>query len=264
VAQLKLALADRFGALWYCDPDFFPIQRQDELDAARERWHEVVADTDAFEAITATLGLDPGGDLGDDQVLAVYRAWKVLNATALDPVGNGRYRFDYLAQPVAGGTEGTRTAGFISERGEITIEQQASAGEPMCPICLAAGTAVETPGGPVAVERLRVGDPVWTLDTVGRRVEATVIALGSTPAPADHEVIRLVLTDGRSATASPGHPLADGRTLGSLRVGDLIDGVAVASLQRLAYAGAGTHDIVVSGPTGLYLVDGIALASTLR
>ena len=62
------------------------------------------------------------------------------------PIGEDAYRFDYLAQPVGGAAEGTRTAGTIRSSGEITIEQQAPAGEPICPICLARGTLIDTPG----------------------------------------------------------------------------------------------------------------------
>jgi hypothetical protein len=114
------------------------------------------------------------------------------------------------------------------------------------------------------VEALRLGDPAWTLDEHGTRVRATVIALGSTAAPAGHRVVRLVLADGRTVTASPGHPLADGRPLGGLEVGESIDGSLVISLERIAYRGGRTFDLVVSGPTGIYLVDGIPLRSTLR
>lgn len=262
-AELKLALADRFGALWYCDPDFYPVPRGEEIDHARERWAEVTGDSEAFAALTTKLGFDPAGAFTDEQKLAIYRAWKVLNATALEPIGNDRYRFDYLAQPPAGASEGTRTAGFITVAGAITIEQQAGAGEPMCPICLAEGTLIEAPDGSIAVQRLRIGDTVWTLDAAGRRLRGMVLALGSTPAPAGHEVIRLELANGRSVTASPGHPLADGRALGDLELGDLVGGVAVVSVDRIAYDGTSTFDVVVSGPTGTYLVDGIALGSTL-
>lgn len=263
-AELKLVLVGRFGPLWYCDPDFYPIQRQDEIEAARERWAEVVADAEAFEAITTRLNLDPEGDFTDGQKLDVYRAWKVLTAIALDPIGNDTYRFDYLAQPKAGAAEGTRTAGTITAAGEVTVEQQAAAGEPMCPICLTRGTLIETPRGAVAVDRLRIGDPVWTLDVNGRRVRGTVIAVGSTAAPAAHRVVRLVLADGRTVTASPGHPLADGRRLGDLRAGDAVDGSLVVAATLVANDDSWTYDIVVSGPTGIYLVDGIAMGSTLR
>jgi hypothetical protein len=134
----------------------------------------------------------------------------------------------------------------------------------MCPICLAGGTLIDAPGGPLPVEGLRIGAPVWTLDAHGQRVRGRVIAVGSAAAPADHRVVRLVLADGRTATASPGHPLADGRHLGDLRAGDAVDGSVVVSADLMANDGARTYDLAVSGPTGVYLVDGIAMGSTLR
>ena len=264
LAVLKLAIVDAYGPLWYCDPDFYPIQRQDELDSARERWVDIVADPDAFKALTAKLGLDPAGDFTDAQKLAVYQPWKVLQAIALDPIGNDTYRFDYLAQPKAGATEGTRTGGTISASGAIHIDRQAAATEPICPICLSRGTRIETPNGGIAVEDIRIGDPAWTLDVAGGRIKGTVIALGSTVAPVNHHVVHLVLADGRSVTASPGHPLADGRLLGDLRAGDEVDGSAVVTADLVSYDGGRTYDLVVSGPTGTYLVDGIAMGSTLK
>jgi hypothetical protein len=98
----------------------------------------------------------------------------------------------------------------------------------------------------------------------GRRIAGTVIAIGSTPAPAGHRVVRLELADGRSVLASPGHPLADGRLLGDLRAGDAVDGSRVLSADRIPYAGDDTYDLVASGPTGVYLAGGIPLGSTLR
>jgi len=264
-AELRLHLIDQLGPRWYCDPDEYPIAVQDAMTRMRERWNDLVADADGFAAIVAheALPSDPK-QLSDDQRLTVYRLWKVLNSIQLDPIGNERYRFDYLAQPVAGASEGTRTAGIIDDHGAITVEQQAAAGEPPCPICLSIGTLIDTPDGPIAVERLRLGDPVWTLDALGRRIAGTVIALGSTPAPAGHEVVRLRLEDGRAVAASPGHPLADGRPLGDLRVGDLVDGSRVIAADLVPYSGADTFDLVASGPTGAYLAGGIPLGSTIR
>ena len=262
-AELKLGLIDSYGPLWYCDPDFFPIAHGEEIDNAKARWPDVLADA-AVKAITRKLGLDPAAAFTDAQKLVVYRAWKVLRAIALDPIGNDTYRFDYLAEPKAGAGEGLRTAGTITTSGAITVEQQAAAAAPNCPICLPRGTRIETPSGGTLVEALQIGDAIWTLDRQGRPVAGVVIALGSTPAPANHHVVRVVLADGRSVTASPGHPLADGRHLGVLRAGDLVDGSAVTSADLIPYGGGRTYDLVVSGPTGSYLVDGIALGSTIR
>lgn len=265
-AELRLRLIDQFGPRWYCDPDFYPIAVQDEMTRMRDRWTEVIADTEALVAILKHEGLASieVAKLTDDQRLAVYRVWKVLNSIQLDPAGQGRYRFDYLAQPIGGAAEGTRTAGIITDRGDISIEQQAAAGEPPCPICLSMGTPIDTPNGPIAVEKLRLGDPIWTLDAAGRRIAGTVIALGSTQAPRNHHVLRVQLADGRSVTASPGHPLLDGRLLGNLRVGDTIDGSQVAAIDSLPYPNGETFDLIASGPTGAYFAGGIPLGTTLR
>ena len=263
VAELRLLLIDELGPLWYCDRDSYPVGR-DERVALQETWPNLVA-TDQAGAIRERLGLaslDAPG-LTDDQRLEIYRLWKMATAVRLEDVGNGVFRFDYLAQPAPGAAEGTRTAGIVDRHGGITVVQQAAAGEPMCPICLTLGTLIDGPGGAIAVERLRIGDLVWTLDRDGRAVPGTVIALGSTPAPVDHHVLRVTLTDGRSVTASPGHPLADGRSLADLRPGDALDGSRVAGVETLDYDAAETFDLVVSGETGVYLAGGIPLGSTL-
>lgn len=262
--ELRLLLIDRLGPRWYCDPDEYPVARGDEQERAIERFPEMLAENDLYTVIATRLGIDPKGSLTDGEKLAVYHLWKVAVSIPLDPVGQARFRFDYLAQPVAGATEGTRTAGLIDDRGQITIEQQASSGEPPCPICLSRGTGIDTPNGPVRVERLRLGDAIWTLDAAGRRVAGTVIALGSTTAPRNHQVIRLVLADGRSVTASPGHPLRDGRLLGDIRLGETVDGSRVVGLDRLPYPSGETFDLLASGETGVYLAGGIPLGSTIR
>jgi hypothetical protein len=261
--ELRLLLIERFGPRWYCDPDEYPVAHGTELERAIERFPEMVAEGDIYRAVAAKLGINVAGAIADAQKQAIYHVWKVALSIPFDPVGDGRWRFDYLAQPPAGGDQGLRTAGIVNADGSMTIEQQAAAGEPNCPICLARSTRIDTPAGSVAVEDLRLGDPIWTLDANGSRVAGTVIALGSTTAPQNHRVIRLVLADGRSVTASAGHPLADGRTIGALSTGDLVDGSAVVALEWLAYPGGETFDLVASGATGAYYSDGIPLGTTL-
>jgi Hint domain len=214
--------------------------------------------------LAARLMIDVDASVSDADKLAIYRQWKVAVSIPLDVVDASHFRFDYTAQPVGSATEGLRTAGIIDDHGAITVEQQAAAGAPNCPICLARGTRIDTPAGLIAVEDLRLGDPIWTLDSDGRRIAGTVIALGSTPSPVDHHVVRLVLDDGRTVTASPGHPLLDGRPLGEVRIGDVIDGSPVVAADLIPYTGADTFDLVASGPTGAYLAGGIPLGSTLR
>jgi hypothetical protein len=261
--QLRVALVEQLGPRWYCDPDQYPVARADPQQRAIERFDEMRADTDNFQAAAVSLGLDPNAEMTPEQKLAVYQLWKVLISIPLDPVDSERYHFDYLAVPIGDATHGTQTTGTIDLHGVITIDEQVPAGQPPCPICLALGTLIDAPAGAVAVERLRIGDPIWTMDSAGHRVAGVVIALGSTPAPPGHQVVSLRLADGRSVTASPGHPLADGRRLGDVRAGDVVDGSLVIAASLIRYDGAETMDLVASGATGAYYAGGIPLRSTL-
>ncbi len=263
MAELRYSLIDTFGALWFCDPDFYPVARADEAALAIQRFPEVQGDADAFAAITKHLDIPAHADLTDVQKLAIYRAWKQLNGVALQDTGNGTYRFDYINMPAAGAAEGRRTTGTIDGHGTIAIEQQAPAGEPPCPICLARGTRISTPSGDVAVEDIRVGMRVWSIDANGRRVVANVTLIGQTRVPATHEVVRLVLDDGRIVRASPGHPLVDSRLLGDIKPGDVVDGATVASAALEPYDGGSTFDLLTDSSTHAYFADGIPLGSTL-
>jgi Hint domain len=260
LAQLKYRLVDRFGRLWYCDPDFYPVARSDQDTLAESRFPEIQADVADFSAIVAHLGYAPSASYTHAQKLAIYADWKMLGALHLDPAGTA---YHFTARFTPDQKTGSLVDGTIDQRGQIAVASQTATGPPPCPICLARGTRIATPNGPVAVEDLGEGMTVWTMDVRGARVAGVVTLIGSMTAPADHMVVDLVLSDGRELHASPGHPLADGRLLGAIGVGEIVDGAAVVSADRMAYGAGTTFDLLPSGSTGSYWADGIPLASTL-
>ncbi|HET7182466.1 MAG TPA: hypothetical protein VFI15_09565, partial [Candidatus Limnocylindrales bacterium] len=149
--QLRLVVMDRLGERWYCDPDEYPIAHGSELERALARWDEVVAEGVVYRAVAARLGINTSGPITDAQKQSIYHLWKAAISIPMDPVGNGQYRFDYTAMPLAGTDLGTRTTGLIDATGAISIEQQAPTPQPPCPICLSRGTRIDTPTGPIAV-----------------------------------------------------------------------------------------------------------------
>lgn len=133
-----------------------------------------------------------------------------------------------------------------------------------CPICLAANTLIDTPLGAIPIQQLQKGAPVWTINKSAKRVAGAVVAASLTPVALNHQMVQLILDDGRKLLVSPGHPIIDGRTAGNLIANDLYDGARVAASDRVAYGDAATYDILSSGETGFYWANGILLDSTLH
>lgn len=260
ISQLKFAVTDSVGAPVYCDLDFYPIARAGgEQASALARYDEIKADGEAYAAILVHEHL-PAGQLTDSQKLTLYRAWKLLRALVLTRDGSA-YSFDYH---VKNGTAYSTVTGTVSVDGAVSVSSRVATGAPNCPICLAAGTMIATPGGPVRVTDLRPGMPVWTEAADGSRVAAPVLETGSVEVPAGHLMVHLVLADGRELLASPGHRAADGRQLGTLSAGDQLDGSTVKLWELVPYSADRTYDLLPAGPTGTYWANGILLASTLH
>jgi len=133
-----------------------------------------------------------------------------------------------------------------------------------CPICLAGNTLIDTPSGLVLVKDLQVGTSVWTSDKTGQRVSGIITKTSKVPVPPTHQMIHLVLNDGRELFVSPGHPTIDGRTVGNLASGDVYNGTSVVSADHVPYGESATYDILPSGDTGFYWANGILIGSTLR
>jgi hypothetical protein len=258
--ELKYRLLAEFPDHFYCDPDQYPVSRGDEQDLARQRFPEIQANPEEFNAILAQLNLAGQSSFTDEQILLVYRQHKRLNAIPLEPVPEG-YQFQLQVAQIEG--EGELVTGLIDGQGAIRVQAR----EPSiatCPICLAAGTLINTPGGPVAVEDLQAGMIVWTVDQAGERVARPVLRTRRTAVPASHRVVHLVLDDGRQLWASSGHPAVDGRTMGKLQAGDRLDGALVRSTRLLPYESGSTFDLLPAGETGFYWANGILIGSTLE
>ena len=124
------------------------------------------------------------------------------------------------------------------------------------------GTLIDTPAGEIPVEKIERGMTVWSLNEAGERIAVVVTETGFTPLSSTIKVVKLTLSDGRSVTASAGHPSAEGRALGDYKPGDVLDGAAIVAVEIVDYDGGATFDILPGGATGLYRADGVLLKST--
>ncbi|HEX9617753.1 MAG TPA: Hint domain-containing protein [Anaerolineales bacterium] len=258
--DLKYRILDQFPDFFFCDPDYYPVPREDELELARQRFPEIQSDSEEFDAILAHNNLVGVSTFTDDQKLLVYREHKKLAAIQLELAGDA-YQFQIQVAKTEG--EGELVTGLVDGQGSITVLQR-TASIATCPICLAAGTLIDTPAGPLPVQSLRLGMQVWTLDAAGGRIARPLVQIGKTIVPAGHQVLHLVLDNGRELWVSPGHPTAEGLTVGQLQAGDPLSGGIILSAERVRYTGSATYDLLPAGETGFYWANGILLSSTLK
>lgn len=133
-----------------------------------------------------------------------------------------------------------------------------------CPICLAGNTLIDTPSGLVPVKDLQVGMSVWTTNKSGQRVSGVITKTSKVPVPPTHQMVHLILDDGRDLFVSPGHPTTDGRKIGDLMADEAYDGSEIVSTIRVPYGESATYDLLPSGDTGFYWANSILVGSTLH
>jgi hypothetical protein len=259
-AELKYTLLREYPNLFFCDPDFYPVPQADEADLARERFPQLQADPGEFSVILAHNGLSRLTTFTDAQKLLIYREHKKLAGIWFTLSGD-KYQFELRTRDA---TQGYLIRGLIDGRGAIT-EQERQSGFYIttCPKCLAAWTHISTPQGSVAVEDLKVGDLVWTIDATGARLAAPILKVIRVPVSANHPMVHVGLADGRELWASLGHPLIDGQALGNLNLGDWLDGARITQFDLVPYDQPATYDLLPSGGTGFYWANDILLGSTL-
>ena len=256
--ELKYKILSAYPGYFWCDPDFYPVAREGQEQAnAIAQFSTIQSNTAEFSAIVAHLALEQKSQYTDGEKLLIYRQHKLLTYVIQMTQSGNSYNFSIRV----GSAQGQTIEGTITPAGAVKVTKT-SPSVNTCPICLSKGTLIDTPNGPVAVEDLSAGMPVWTFDSSGKRYAATVEKTASTPVPESFILIKVSLADGRSVTASAGHPDADGKMLGQLQVGNTLDGSLVVSVEYVAYSGA-TYDILPSGGTGLYRAGGVLLMSTL-
>jgi hypothetical protein len=257
--ELKYKVLEKFPDFFFCDPDLYPIARDDETSLALQGFPELQRNQEEFQIILSHLGLSGQSTFTDEQKLQIYQEHKKLNAILFQLV-NDSYQFQI--QTGAEGQSGTVVTGTVDAGGAINVSKRDPA-RLSCPICLAAGTLIDTPRGAIPVENLRKGDRVWTQDDAGRRMIASIVQTGRVRVPVTHQMVHVTLSDGRELWASPGHPTSDGRRLQDLQLGDLLDGARIVRLGHVPYRQTYTYDILPSGGTGYYWANGILMGSTL-
>ena len=256
--ELKYLLLSSFNDVFWCDPDFYPVGRpgQEEQNALQQ-FPSLRANEAEFSAILQHLGLPRKTEYTDEEKLLIYREHKKLTYQVEVIPSEDTYQFTLRVKE----GQGELIEGTVTASGNIKVLRR----EPSfntCPICLAEGTLIDTPDGPVPVEQLYKGMIVWTVDVNGSRVRSVIVRTLMTPAPSSFQVVSVTLSDGRAVIASPGHPTAEERALGDYHVGDTLDGAVVIAVENSKYDGV-TYDLLPSGGTGFYWANGILLKSTI-
>jgi hypothetical protein len=258
VSELKYKLLAAYPDYFWCDPDLYPIARSGvEQQNAIDQFAAIEANREEFTAILTHLNLADKAGYTDDEKLQIYREYKKLNGAVQVTATASGYTFTIRV----GQNQGENYQGTISASGLITVTATTPSIN-TCPICLAEGTLIDTPDGPVPVEKLQQGMMIYTQDDAGKKIAGVIMATASAQSPTSFQIIRIVLNDGRIVSASPGHPTTDGRTIGELKVGDTLDGGIIAAVTAVPYSGY-TFDILPEGGTGFYWANGILLKSTL-
>ena len=262
IDQVKFKVIDAVGAPIFCDPDFYPIVRAGGEETSADTYYpQIRSDPELFAAIVAHEHLPSSGDLNTDQKLILYKAFKRLRALVLTKNGDS-YTFEMRVKG-QGASAVELIDGSVRVDGAVTVASRKPSAMPPCPICLASGTLIATPGGEVRVTDLKPGMLVWSVGGNGERVAEPVVEVGSMVVPAGHLMVHVRLADGRELLASPGHRAGDGRPLGSLSAGDALDGALVVQWELVPYTGLRTYDLLPAGPTGRYWANAILLSSTL-
>src|SRR5690348_7212672 len=187
--ELRYRLLAHFPNVRYCDPYCVPncVRQGHEQDALKAFAELKEKDPDTLATILEHQGLKgKAAFINADKAVIYGQYLKLRGSVRLQPATAG-YKFELadteaLPGPIRNGvlirTQGYRIEGVIVPPDKITVLKKTPAWVG-CPICLARGTKIDTPSGPVAVEDLRAGMMVWTLDRKNQRVAVPVLQVSA-------------------------------------------------------------------------------------
>ena len=270
LAPLRYAVMDSVnGTIQFCDSDYYPIGSAGREQQNADAYVANPTDKLEFDTILNRLGLSNLSVFSGDQKLRIYREHKRLNVIFMQSQAGGSFSFSIKVQynsttaPQGVGPGTYLVKGAISQAFAVSVASRDSA-VLVCPICLSAGTKIDTPSGPILVQNIKSGDLVFTQDAIGAKVASPVVQIASRPTQPGQKIVHLMLQDGRAVWISANHPLADGRLAGALKAGDVVDGSRVVRLEVTPYDASATYDLLPDSAKGTYWANGILVGSTLK
>jgi hypothetical protein len=174
-------------------------------------------------------------------------------------LGGGSDTFSCATNPCDGSTGDPCTCGICP-----SAACSAAGAQIMCTteaVCASGDTPIATSDGERPIASIRPGDMVYSADDGALRL-VPVVEVART-AVFHHRVIALRLSNGSELRMSAGHPLADGRHMGSLKAGDVLEGAIVLERGELPYDEPYTYDILPRSDSHAYVAAGVLVGTTL-
>ncbi len=130
--------------------------------------------------------------------------------------------------------------------------------------CLSEGSMIYTEKGLEKVESLQKGDKIMTIHR-GKKMLQPIITVNKVKVNGNHQMAKISFVSGEHILVSNKHPQKDYQSnFEFVRVGDLIDGRRVKTIEYVKYDKEYTYDILPKGSSGVYWVNGICMGSTLH
>lgn len=130
--------------------------------------------------------------------------------------------------------------------------------------CLTSACKIRTIHGYREVEELTIGDSIATIDN-GDTIFLPIIQTNKIAVEQEkHIICNIEFLNGIKISVSSEHPASDYKSeIGSLKPGDILNGLVVTSIEKTINKEKFTYDILPAGSTGTYWVNGVLLGSTL-